>query len=130
MAHQPQRSGLSCKPGTGPTREILMLLVIAAAVLVAIAQAQTAQAATHKATAAGRNAAVLLEAKSQADEAAEKALVELDRVRAHSAERLAACQSSTDQAQAAARAELEKVRAAAAKAITDAREAAEAAIQQ
>jgi len=109
------------------------MLVIAAAVLVAIAQVQTAQAATKKATAARRKAAALLEAKAQADDTAEKALVELDRVRVQTAEQLAACRASTEQAQTtarAARAELEEVRAAGAKAVTDAQEAAEAAIQQ
>lgn len=107
------------------------MLVIALAVLVAIAQAQNAHDATKKADAARRKAMALLEAKSRADDAAENALVELDRVRVQTAEQLAACRASTtEQAQAATRAELEGVRAVAAKAVTDAQAAAETSVQQ
>src|SRR5262249_58964904 len=96
----------------------------------AIAQAQAAQAATKKATVAGRKATALLEAKSQADDAAEKAVDELNRVRVETAEQLAAYQTTIAQVQTTARAELDDARAAAAKTVTDAHEATEAAIQQ
>ncbi len=109
------------------------MLAFAATILVAIAQAQTAEAAAEKTTAARRNAADALEASAQADDAAQEALAELDRVRVQTAEQLAACQTATEQAQTAARAartELEQVRAAAATEVTAAQEAAEAAIQK
>jgi hypothetical protein len=102
------------------------MLAIAAAVLFAIAQAQTAQAASEKATAARRKAAAALAAKAQADDASEEVLVELDRVRAQTAAQLAAYQTVTEWAHT----ELAEVRGAAAKAVTDAQEAAEAAIQK
>lgn len=56
------------------------MLVIAAAVVVVIAQAWTAQAAAEKATTARRKVAAALEARAQADDAAEEALAELDRI--------------------------------------------------
>ncbi len=102
------------------------MLAIVAAVLFAIAQAQTAQAAAEKATAARRKAAAALAAKARADDASEEALVELDRIRAQTAAQLAAYQTATERAHA----ELEEVRGAAAKAVTDAQEIAEAAIQK
>jgi hypothetical protein len=102
------------------------MLAIAAAVLFAIAQAQTAQAASEKATAARRKALAALAAKAQADDASEEALAELDRVRAQNAAHLAAYQTAAERAHT----ELEEVRRAAAKAVTDAQEIAEAAIQK
>ncbi|MGH3550595.1 MAG: hypothetical protein ACRDQU_21245 [Pseudonocardiaceae bacterium] len=95
------------------------MLAIAAAVLFALVQAQTAQAAAEKASAARRKAV--------------GALVELDRVRTQTAEQLAACRTSTEQAQTVvrtARTELEEIRAAAAKAVAEVHEVADAAIQQ
>jgi hypothetical protein len=102
------------------------MFVIAAAVLFAIAQAQTAQAATAKAAAARRKAAAALAAKAQADDASEEVLTELDRARAQNAAHLAAYQTATERAHA----ELEEVRGAAAKAVTDAQKIAEATIQK
>jgi hypothetical protein len=102
------------------------VLAIAAAVLFAIAQAQTAQAAAEKATAARRKALAALAAKAQADDASEEALIELDRVRAETAAQLAAYQTATERAHT----ELKEVRDAAAKTVTDAQEIAEAAIQK
>jgi hypothetical protein len=92
------------------------MLIFAAAVLFALAQAQTA---AEKASAARRKAV--------------GALVELDRVRTQTAGQLTACQTFTEQAQTVvrtARTELEELRAAAAKAVTDAQEATDATIQQ
>ena len=109
----------------------MLAIAIAAVVLFGIARAQTAQAAAERT--ARKKAAAALRAKAQAEDAAVDALAELDRVRAQTAEQVAACQVATEQAQAAARAahtELEEVRAAAAKALTDAQEAAEATIQK
>jgi hypothetical protein len=109
----------------------MIAIAIAAAVLFAIAQAQNAQAAAERT--ARKKAAAALEAKAQADDTAQKALDELDRVRTQAAEQLAAYQTAAEQAQIAAhaaRTELEKVRAAAVTALTDAQEAAEAAIQK
>lgn len=82
------------------------MLVIAAAVLFAVAQAQ---AAADKASAARRKVV--------------GALVELDRVRTQTAEQLEACRSLAEQAQTAVRTayiELEELRAAAAKVVIDA----------
>lgn len=104
--------------------------MLAVAVLFAIGQTMTAQTATDRATAARRNAAAALAAKTQADDAVEEALVELDRVRAQTAAQLAASQSATERARADARTELEEVRDTAAKAVTEAQRAAEAAIQE
>ncbi|MGB8961670.1 MAG: hypothetical protein WCC38_06910 [Pseudonocardiaceae bacterium] len=102
------------------------MLVIAAAILFALAQAQTAQADAERAAAARRKAAAALAAKAQADDAFAEALVELDRVRAQSAAQLAAHRAATEQVHT----ELKRVRGAAAKAVTDAQEAAEATTQK
>ena len=88
------------------------MLLIATAVLIALVEAQTAHTAEKKATAARRNAATALEAKALADEAAEKARAELERVR-----------TSIDT-------ELEEARAAAEKAAAEAQEAAEKAVAE
>ncbi|MFZ0873338.1 MAG: hypothetical protein WAN20_02100 [Pseudonocardiaceae bacterium] len=102
------------------------MLAIAAAVLFVIAQAQTAQAASEKATAARRKALAALAAKAQADDASEEALAELDWARAQNAAHLAAYQDAAELAHT----ELEEVHCAAAKAVTDAQKIAEAAIQK
>lgn len=106
------------------------MLAVAVAVLFAIGQTMTAQTATDRATAARRNAAAALAAKTEADDAVGEALVELDRVRAQTTAQLAASQSATEQARADARTELEEVRDTAAKAVTEAQRAAKAAIQE
>jgi helix-turn-helix resolvase-like protein len=109
------------------------MFVIAAAVLVVIAQAYARQATKDKATVARRRAAGLPEAKAQAEDAARVALDELERIRIEAAEQLAACRVSAEQAEAAARAaraELEQVRDVAAKAVSDMQQAVQAAIQQ
>jgi hypothetical protein len=113
------------------------MLVIVAAVLFAIAQAQTAQTAAERAARTARaardEAGAALGAKVQADGAAEEALAGLDQIRAQTVEQLAACQAAAEQAQTAARiarTELEDVRAAAAKAVTAAKEAAEVAVRK
>ncbi len=102
------------------------MLAIVAAVLFAIAQAQTAQAAAKKATAARRKALAALVAKAHADDASEEALAELDRVRTQNAAHLAAYQTAAERAHT----ELKEVRFAAAKAVTDAQKIAEEAIQK
>jgi hypothetical protein len=92
------------------------MLVIAAAVLFAVAQAQ---AAAEKASAARRKAV--------------GALVELDRVRTQTAEQLEVCRSLAEQVQTAVRAayiELEELRTAAAKVVADAQETADTALHQ
>ncbi|MGH3693665.1 MAG: hypothetical protein ACRDRX_06675 [Pseudonocardiaceae bacterium] len=96
----------------------------------AIAQAEIAHTAAEKATAARRKAAAALAAKAQADDAVEEVLVELDRVRAQNTAQLAEYQNATERAYTGACTELEEVRSAAAKAVTDAQEAAKAAIQK
>lgn len=104
------------------------MVVIAAAVLVVIAQAYAAETG-----AARRRAAALQEARTQAEEASLKALEELERIRILTAEQLVACQESTEQAQAAARAaraELEKVRDVAAAAVSDVQQAVHTAIRK
>jgi AcrR family transcriptional regulator len=109
------------------------MVLIAAAVVVVIAQAYAAQAAKDKATVALRRAAALSEAQAQAEDAAQKALDALERIRIETAEQLAACRESVEQAEAAARAartELEQVRDVAAKAASDVQQAVQVAIQQ
>jgi chemosensory pili system protein ChpA (sensor histidine kinase/response regulator) len=115
----------------------VLVIVAAAAVLFAIAQAQTAQTAAERAARTARTArkeaGAALGAKAHADGAAVEALAGLDQIRAQTVEQLAACQTAAEQARAAARAahiELEEVRAAAAAAITTAQEAADVAIRK
>lgn len=106
------------------------MLITAAAILVAVAEAYAAENATNRSAVFRRTATALREAKAQADDAAKKALAELEQVQAQAAEQLDAYRANNDQAEIAARAQLEEVRSAAAKAVAEAQEAAEAAIQQ
>ena len=105
------------------------MVLIAAAVLVIIAQANAAQATKDKATVAVRRAAAL----SEAEDAAQQALNALERIRIETAEQLAASRESAEQAEAAARAartELEQFRDEAAKAASDVQRAVQVAIQK
>ena len=109
------------------------MVLIAAAVLVIIAQAYAEQATKDKAIVALRRAAALSEAQAQAEDAAQKALNALERIRIETAQQLAACRESAEQAEAAARAastKLEQVHDVAAKAVGDVQQAVQVAIQQ
>jgi hypothetical protein len=107
------------------------MVLIAAAVLVVIVQAFTSEASKGEAAVARRRAAALSEA--QAEDAAQKALDAVERIRIETAEQLAACRDSAQQTEAVARAartELEQVRDIAAKAVGDVQQAVQVALQQ
>ena len=109
------------------------MVLIAAAVLLVIAQAYSAQATKDKATVALRRAAALSGAQARAEDAAQNALDALQRIRIEVSDQLAACRESAEQAEAAARAastKLEQVHDVAAKAVGDVQQAVHVAIQQ
>ena len=107
------------------------MVLIAATVLVVMVQAFTSEASKGESAVARRRATASSEA--QAQDAAQKALDALERIRIETAEQLAACRDSAQRAEAvarAARAELEQVRDVAAKAVGDVQQAVQVALQQ